>query len=177
MAADADAEADADADADVDSGVGAEVVVVGVVVVVGGGTVGWDDARRRSQCLSIDIPNATGKSRALPPRKRPLYDDGRSRPQPRRWGNGRAKSGPTRKGLYDDDDESPTIKGTLAFREKREREKGKEKREGTGRKPKYNVFFGLKGIGLCWLCILATSMTEPSDSNLETSEYHSYKKP
>ena len=66
MAADADAEAeaeaDADADADADSGVGAEVVVVGVVVVVGGGTVGWDDARRRSQCLSIDMPNATGKA-------------------------------------------------------------------------------------------------------------------
>ena len=59
--ADADADAEAEADADADSGVGAEVVVVVVVVVVGGGTVGWD-ARRRSQCLSIDMPNATGKA-------------------------------------------------------------------------------------------------------------------
>ena len=60
--ADADADAEAEADADADSGVGAEVVVVGVVVVIGGGTVDWDDARRRSQCLSIDMPNATGKA-------------------------------------------------------------------------------------------------------------------
>ena len=70
--AEADADAEAEADADADSGVGAEVVVVGVVVVVGGGTVGWDDARRRSQCLSIDIPNATGKA-ALCRREKGLY--------------------------------------------------------------------------------------------------------
>ena len=61
MAADADAEAEAEAEAEpeAEEEAGAEVVVV--VVVVGGVTVGWD-ARRRSQCLSIDMPNATGKA-------------------------------------------------------------------------------------------------------------------
>ena len=85
-----EAEADADADADADT----EAVVL--VVVVRGGTVDCG-ARRRSQCLSSDMPMATGKA-ARCRHVTGLYTT------TQRWGNGRTKSDLMKKGLYEEEE-------------------------------------------------------------------------